>query len=191
MSINSPSVQSSVAELVRIITRTPDVSPSEVQRLTRLLRPVTTDLSTHVPALKYRIREQILRNASETNANGPANVVEFDRLLDDLNHVHPNLVPSTLALLEPLSFQKYLVKSSGSGSSGGSYFTTNNSDSLKDRELINERAPKKFIPVAETRMLAEEARSILRSDMLWISPETEEALIRDLLYIFQVLIINY
>lgn len=184
MSINSSAVQNSVAELIRIIQRTPEVPTSEVQRATRLLRPASSTLSEHVPAMKHRLREEVLKHAHVSSTNGPAAVAEFDRLLDDLQHMNPGLVPAILSVLEPLAFQKHLSKIAPV-----SYLAPSRTDS--QRHVATSAAseadrPRRFIPVAQPHLVGEEAVQNFRSEVLWMSPETEEKLLRDLLYIFQV-----
>ena len=182
--MNSPAVQNSVAELIRIIRRTPDVSSQEVQKLSRLLRPTTSALSEHVPAMKHRLREEILRNANVTRTNGPASLAEFDRLVDELQHVSPTLVPGVLSVLEPLAFQKHLSKVTPSyiSSSGGGADQTMTSDAA----VPSASEPRRFIPIVQPHLAGDEAVQAFRSEVLWMSPDTEEKLLKDLLYVFQV-----
>ena len=138
--MNSPLILKSLNELARLVKRKEEVSETEIQSLSRLLRPQSSETGGHVAAIKHKLRGQILAQADRfvrlfaqpavciltikfisrtrfhsilrSNANGPVNVAEFERLLDYLEHQSPSLVSPVLSVLEPLAFHKHVARSS-------------------------------------------------------------------------------
>ena len=185
--MNIPDVSNEVKELIRVIKRTTSVSENEAERLTRLLRPQYEAIS-YGPAIKHRLKEQIISHANQSNSNGAIELAEFDRLLEVLRNLDPKIVAPILSFFEPLSFQKHLDRKNIN------YFNVSSEkiSSRKDMEEAKSREDenyKRFIPVGHLKTLPEKDNTVLRSDLLWISPETEIKLLKDLLYIFQVIYI--
>ena len=61
--MNSPEITRALTALVQQIKRQPDVSEVDVQSLSRMLRPRSSESSSHTTAIMHKMKSQILAHA--------------------------------------------------------------------------------------------------------------------------------
>eukprot|EP00605_Chrysophyceae_sp_TOSAG23-4_P001406 GSChrysophyteH1.ASY1.ANO1.1528.1 assembled CDS len=193
----------STEELLNLLKRSDDVSYREMEKALRSLRPAPSGgMDDYAVPLKLRLKEIISNNArglsNEGRATASTTLLDFEKSYDKLRRINPAILNSVLTLLEPLSFPKPMngyfkqTTSSTTGMEGGSSMPIPPVQGLfehdRDESLLSERPSVPPAPAA-ARLTAVDV-STANSDAAvdtyaWCNQETENLLLRDLLFIFQ------
>lgn len=96
-------VKDKIKELIKLLTRSDEVSDNVMERAVRMLRQANDGHVEHTVAIKQRIRQAILSN-TVSGTNGPALVSAFEKHCDNLRKINSSLLSPFLSLLEPLSY---------------------------------------------------------------------------------------
>jgi hypothetical protein len=150
----------------------------------RLLRPTNPEVMTHSDAVKTRIRRFILSKYGD-NSDGPSAVADFDREIDSLRRMQSPNWQAFLAILEPLSLHMSQQTRPDHKNFAFPAFNVkiDKSDSEKTPLGGDGAAP---VPLNEPGRLSTVDFDLINHKALWVSPQTEMILLRDLLLIFQV-----
>ena len=189
-------------ELVRLISRKEDVSKKYIDQLSRLLRPNDiTDTNDHSVAIRNRLRRAIQQRYQNAGGDGLKAVASFDDSCDELKARNSRLLSNFLALYEPLAFKTcehmtapansyFRVRSSTNKASGETDKFNPNMGTNKDRNFVPHTSEKvaydKSFPLSSHVLTSDDVEaSSIKADLVWISPDTEVKLLKDLIYIFQ------
>ena len=198
MDFPSKDVKEKLNELLQLVTRNETVSSGVVEHSTRLLRPRTNQGSDFSNAIKQKIHRSILTNSSGVKA-GPNVVADFEKEYESLRKFgSAKKLQLFLMLLEPLSFSL-----SSNGVIDGSL------SSEMDRLHVDHSQANKAQHDGNVKLRGSAAISAMMSDGMlpivapyhtvgadlhspeiqqaWLSEETECKLIKDLLFLFQVI----
>lgn len=181
---NAGRVQKALLDLSRLILRQDTIPDDLIPRLKRHLRPADSESVSdfHYNALKHRLRDSILTQSLNTNRkdDGPILVAKMDKELERLRRGGFRQLTAFLAVLEPLSFRQSRVSSLLISNS-----TNNNMVSDEDekwQETGRVKREEKSSGPARPRVEKNAASALL----VWVSPDVELRLIKDLLFVFQV-----
>lgn len=180
------SIKDLVVELVRQFKDDP--SPQYVDKLLRLLRPAPFDLAKFAPACKRSIKNSIQEH-EKLVSNAPFIIGKFETACDNLRKISPLLHDPLLIFLAPLSFQNPASNQS---------ILRPVSDS--NVEIHDNKDPRLTIAIKDVKIPsnvnslplptdADVLRSMQENEVVgkfWISKDLEYALIKDLIFVFQV-----
>lgn len=168
-----------IEELSRLILLKDDgLPPATVDILSRQLRPVSSSLNNHNTAIKQRIKQAILNNTN--NGDGMHTVSQFENECSIIRRLNSSLLLPFLALYEPLCYPVEKKK----------YFSRptdhiNINPNINNNNVNKEKVSKPVMPLLPVQYMSDTDRAAVEAGIGWISPDAENKLLRDLLYIFQ------
>lgn len=183
-------IQACLSELVRLQLRSSDSAPPGLMpRLLRLLRPMgpAEEYDAHMNAMKQRLRGAIISHALDrapAGEEGPLLVARFDKEVDRLRRLRsPHLAPF-LAIASSLSFSK-----------DSSVNPALNPRIISMSDQSKTVPESRWVDIAEAKasdpglMFAQQRRggaNFTQLDgLVWVDPDTEAKLLKDLLFVFQ------
>jgi len=181
MNLTTESLHTKFEELLKAVRGTSDLPEGLLDNMIRLARPASSDAQRYALAIKQRLRQSVLMNASE--GNGPLAVANMERECDRLKRSQFRFLPQLLAMLEPLAFTYVPPPSSFVPKSSSEHrtFSTSIPESSLNGALPYEGNNIGGIsPVSSVDMQA-----LLDRERVWITADAELKILRDLLYVFQ------
>ena len=179
-------VDNALNALAQTITRSSNCPDCLIEKLRRHIRPAPANSieDLHVNAIKLRMRRALLAHSDKDD--GPILVGSFDKEMDKLRRREFKLLPAAIALFDPLMF------SSGQNSSNS--VAERASDLENGRIFGNSHKEPVLAPAHENPHLVQPSQTssktpaqTIRHGVVWVDSDTEMKLIKDLLFIFQVL----
>ena len=183
-------VRQCVTELATLLNEQNGPSKTDIDRAIRLLRPAKGPVE-HIAAIKARIRQSIL-NHSTDSGDAQLELNKFEKSCDEVRKINPNLLNPFLALLQPLSF------SASNKSSTSHLLATSTKPASQTAFTTEEKLPESvFIPKERDNVGLEElptrrsegledSQNVENANIIWVSKDTEQALLVDLIYVMQV-----
>jgi hypothetical protein len=163
------------------------VGPHAASAALRMLRPAKGGVE-HISAIRARIRQSILNNHSNGDAQLELN--KFEKLCDDVQRTNPKLLNPFLQLLQPLSFMPEQHAVSGRLSefsakpAAESAFTGVNVEmgSNGREDDVQKRSPGFKIERGSNGQDVD----VEASAAVWVSKDVETLLLVDVIYVLQV-----
>ena len=203
-------VECKIKELIKVLTRSDDVSENTIGRALRMLRQANDGHVEHTVAIKQRIRQAILGN-TVSGTNGPALVSSFEKQCDNLRKINSSLLSPFLSLLEPLSYSLVPHNQFGSrintvkDSDAATYRVVDSLSSSNSQETpsssSSHSAPHSgssslpsisyaiaggLMPIVPPYHTSGVDVNSVEAQMAWISTAVEIKLLKDLIFVFQV-----
>ena len=179
-------VQSLVQNLICSVCHLDEAPSYQIEKSMRLLRPASAEVfGQHTSAIKRRIKELILKHRDHMG-DAPIQISLFEKEVDKLRRLNSQIIHPFLALLEPLSFHQI-----SSPISASIQFTEHKTYDSAESGMTQERNDKitseNLLASPYRLSISEEESALLKSGTVWISKLTEFKILRDLLFIFQVI----
>lgn len=170
----------------------------QINKALRLLRTAGNP-HEHAGAIRMRLRQRVLNHPS-TSSDGPLLLSSIEKNCDKISELNPNILNPFLALFLPLSFQKpeatpviNVLRADFNLRSKPKAFgvntTTHNNNRIPSQP--NQVSPpmkmedSAFSERKEEYEKDDRTRLLVKSNAVWVDPETEQKLITDLLFVFQ------
>ena len=202
MDFISEDIRNNVIELIKLLTRSEDVSDATLDRSLRLLRQADPGHGDYTSAIKQRVRQSILVK-TVTGTNGPSLVAAFEKECDNMRRMNSHLLQPFLSIMEPLSYSLATVNQFGSRinsvkeSDSATYRVPetqtksslqNSSSSQKQSELpqMSYAIAGGLMPIVPPYHTSGVDVNSPEAQSAWISNEVEIKLLKDLIFIFQV-----
>ena len=189
---NAGRVQKALLDLSRLILRKDAVPDDLMTSLKRLLRPADKESVSdfHYNALKHRLRSSILSRSLNASVKdgGPALVAKLEKHIDDLRRRGFRQLTPFLAVIEPLSFQQSRYLNVLFSASTPTELLSAEDKIWTDAGIVQPEGNenRQDANVSQKRNISEAKRP---SDALtWVSRDIELKLLKDLLFIFQVML---
>lgn len=168
-----------VEALVKLLVQREHVNDSHVNDVARHLRRATASSDDHSMAIKYRIKQAILRHNDA--AEGINKVTSFEKEYERLMKMNSSLLHASIAMLEPLAYPKPPIGSAKL-----------HQDILQPpvvkQENVDEKHVVDVLLTSSLPLPLSTNNNAINSEinsLIWCSKELESLLIRDLIYIFQ------
>jgi gamma-tubulin complex component 3 len=178
-------LRQSVEELAQVVVGQDNVPEELVDNMMRLSRQATNDHNVHATAIHQRLRYRIMNKSSQKD-DGPARVAEFEQNCEVLRKQKFPLLTACMAMFEPLA---------GSQTQPTSIFMANPvpENSLSTKEVDQSEhihgddkfKTHKLLRYSDGKSVTAQTLGTQQRSLVWLSPEAEVLILRDLLFIFQ------
>ena len=200
-------LMNSVSELCRLILKVPrnEIPDSLLQKSTRMIRSINVhDVNSYSQAVKTRLRQSILnQQVMGEEGQGPIVLAKFDKECEQLRRLNSSLINPFIYLFEMLNnsnnsnsiindgnkkFIAYKPKPLEYVSPTSVYNSSNNNNNNnnKDNSLSSNNKEQRNINAFTINLQASEIE-VLESNRFWVTYDIEYKLLKDLIYIFQVI----
>ena len=169
-----------VESLVKLLLLRDDVNDTHVNDVLRHLRRATVSSDDHSVAIKYRIKQAILRHNDA--AEGINKVASFEKEYERLMKMNSSLLYASVAMLEQLAYPKPLI---GNAKLHQDILQT---PAVKQENSNEEKHAVDVLLTSSLPLPLTTNNSAINSEvnsLIWCSKELESLLIRDLIYVFQ------